>query len=217
VADVFVSSLTSLWSNAPTRTLQRLILGTKDLRRTDASHASLRANAGDYRWTGGTKATLPHRRRLVTAYTETLSRELGIVPWWKHDAVSDEEPSGTHLDPHVSTFLHSAAVGAGGGLASMAFALFPNFMVLDVATLYLPVAFDGVFIGGPLLIGSAPRLASELRELAIFLGLDVSNAAWWRAKKLVEDTPQRRSLSNLQLLAIACAQSDDYSLPVMIR
>ena len=98
----------------------------------------------------------------------------------------------------------------------MAFALFPNFVVLERSTLYLPVAFDGVFLGGPLLIGSAPRLAAELRELAGFVGLDTSQAAWWRTPALVDDTPKRRSLYNLQVLGIACAESASANLPIAV-
>ncbi|CAN5902509.1 hypothetical protein BH11MYX2_BH11MYX2_21110 [soil metagenome] len=218
MADVFVASLASLWSKAPSRTLQRLILGTKELRRADASSVSSRASAADYRWTGGTAATQSHRRRLVHAYVETLSRELGIASWSHSEGTSDDDPPpGTHLDPHVSAFLRSAAIGASGNLPSMAFARFPNFMVMDTANLYLPTAFDGVFVGLPHIIGSAPRLADELRDLAGFLGLDTSQRAWWRTPALVNDTPQRRALYNLQLLGIACSQSADSSLPVMIR
>lgn len=212
MSDVFVSSLASLWSAAPTRTLQRLILSTKDVRRADASST---AHPADFRWTGGSAATQPHRRRLVHAYVDTLCRELGIASWASREGTGDA--SGTHLDPHVSAFLRSAAVGASGKLPSMAFARFPNFMVLDAGTIYVPAELDAVFVGGPHMIGSAPRLADELRDLAGFLGLDISQQAWWRSPALVNDTPQRRAMYNLQVLGIACAESAASSLPVVIR
>jgi hypothetical protein len=87
-------------------------------------------------------------------------------------------------------------------------------MVLDVANLYIPAAFEGAWLGGPQDIGSAPRLADELRDLATVLGIDTSAAEWWKTGELREDGPRMRSLYNLHVLGEACALSASSGLPI---
>jgi hypothetical protein len=104
----------------------------------------------------------------------------------------------------------------GDAVPEVAFERFPNLMLLDVANLYLPAAFDGGWIGGPHDIGSAPRLGDELRDLATVLGVDTAATEWWNAGELIEDGPRCRALYNLQVLGEACALSASASLPIAV-
>ncbi len=98
----------------------------------------------------------------------------------------------------------------------VAFERFPNLMLLDIANLYLPDGFEGGWIGGPHDIGSAPRLADELRDLATVLGVNTTVMEWWKAGELIEDGPRSRALYNLQVLGEACALSASARLPIAV-
>ena len=103
-----------------------------------------------------------------------------------------------------------------GVVPAVAMERFPNVIQLDIANLYLPAAFAGCWVGGPLDIGSAPRFAHELRDLATVLGVDTTVTEWWKTRELNEDGPRRRSLYNLQLLGEACALSAAATLPILV-
>lgn len=101
-------------------------------------------------------------------------------------------------------------------ISAAALARFPNLLMLDIANLYLPGRFDGVWLGGAHDVGSAARFADELRELAALLGIDTRAIEWWNDRELTEVGPRSMSLYNLQVLGAACALAARANLPIIV-
>jgi hypothetical protein len=251
--DVYVTSLTHLWSDVPSRTLLQVVASTARLRRANAGSTHMRPSRAEWfelPWNGGRAWMSWYRRKLVNAYVSKLTERLATTGWV--DDGDGPDPYGTRLDPQVGMFLRSVAIAASDktldapaviaathepgdpetrdffammgryvaihheAVPAVAFERFPNLMLLDIANVYLPVAFEGGWIGGPHDIGSAPRLAAELRDLAAVLGVDTTVVEWWKTRELIEYGPRSRALYNLHVLGEACALSASASLPIAV-